>query len=66
MDWCTKKKFPFQGAEIVLEKTRNYKNKRDEQECRYYFCEQCQAYHLTSIPEKAFAERLRNGTSIIS
>ena len=43
---CKKVKFDELGAKMALAKAIHRGGKREE--CRYYYCELCRAYHLTS------------------
>jgi len=46
---CGKKRYDKVGAMIALASTEFHGNRsKNRQECRYYFCVSCQAYHLTS------------------
>lgn len=45
---CTKRKLTKIEAEYALDSIAKNKNKGKRTEHRYYFCEQCNAYHLTS------------------
>lgn len=51
---CNKKKFKTErDAEIALENIRkvNKKYKREKHPIRFYQCEYCKSFHLTSKPE---------------
>lgn len=50
---CTKKKLDKTAASIAI-------SNPNRGECRYYFCTQCEAYHLTSLPHNTFEKRLKN------
>ena len=57
---CNKKKFKTEkDAEIALENIRKVrkKYKREKHPIRYYHCENCNNYHLTSQP--AYIETIR-------
>lgn len=50
---CVKKKFKTEkDAELALEHIRNVriKYRREKHPIRYYQCEYCRSYHLTSQP----------------
>ncbi len=47
--YCTKKSFDRIGAIEAMYSAR-YSKKNKRRECRYYWCSDCRAYHLTSMP----------------
>ena len=58
--FCNKKKFKTEtDAEIALENIRKVKKKykREKHPIRFYHCEYCKTYHLTSKP--AYQEPIR-------
>lgn len=48
--WCNKNKYDKKTASTILN-DRKKKGKKWSREVRYYFCEECQAHHLTSKEE---------------
>lgn len=44
---CAKRKFSKNKAKQVIIKAQRSRDER-RKECRYYFCVQCKAYHVTS------------------
>lgn len=47
---CSKKAYPTKGsAERALERIETSEEHRLKTPCRYYFCDDCSKYHLTSI-----------------
>ena len=46
---CTKKAFDRIAAIEAMYSAR-YGKRRKRRECRYYWCSDCRAYHLTSMP----------------
>lgn len=60
---CGKRRFDKLGAQSALAKIQACTTKQfmwKHQECRYYWCVRCQAYHLTSQEEANSAKRNRN------
>jgi len=50
---CHKKSFDKIGAMLILSKVKSSRNSNfNRREKRYYFCNQCKSYHLTSKDEK--------------
>ena len=52
---CTKKKLSKFDAEILLvqaEMKRKLNHRAIRQERRKYWCKECKAYHVTSIPKQ--------------
>lgn len=56
MGKCNKKKFTkFEAMLYLAQASMNYKKRKGRskrRECRYYYCKQCNAYHLTSKEKK--------------
>ena len=56
MKKCTKRKFSkFEAMLVLVQAEMRYKKKNGKskrKECRYYYCKQCNAYHLTSKIKK--------------
>lgn len=56
MKRCTKRKFSkFEAMLVLVQAEMRYKKKNGKskrKECRYYYCKQCNAYHLTSKIKK--------------
>lgn len=53
---CQKKSYDKKGAQTALNKIheslgRQRKRYKRSKEVRYYYCEQCNAWHLTSMSE---------------
>ena len=48
---CRKNGYSLKEARTVLNEAKRNKNKKYRKETRYYFCENCQSYHLTSQEE---------------
>ena len=48
---CNKVRFTRFEAQLALYKAKRSKS-RNRRECRYYKCDQCGWYHLTSQPDK--------------
>jgi hypothetical protein len=48
---CSKRKYDKIGAMLAIAKIQN-KGNYNRHECRYYFCNKCKAYHLTSQEKK--------------
>ena len=53
---CTKRKFSkFEAMLFLAQASMNRKRRKGKsrrKECRYYYCKQCNAYHLTSKERK--------------
>lgn len=52
---CNKQKYDLKAARTILNE-RKAKGKKWAREKRYYYCESCLAYHLTS--EEEYDERI--------
>lgn len=61
---CNKKKFTKFEAMLYLANSdlryKQSKGKTRRKECRYYYCKQCNAYHLTSMSSIVYLN-LRGG-----
>jgi hypothetical protein len=62
---CVKKRFDRIGAVEAMYAARASKNPR-RRECRYYFCQWCQAYHLTSQLRDVAAGQVPGGSLHLS
>ena len=55
---CNKKKFSKFEAMLYLVnsdfKNKKRKGRTKRKECRYYYCKQCNAYHLTSMSSNVY------------
>lgn len=51
MKTCNKQKYDKKSAITALNYCKKHKNKQYKKECRYYYCEDCGFYHLTSREE---------------
>jgi hypothetical protein len=51
MNVCRKNKYDLKTARTVLNEAKRNRNKQYRKECRYYLCEKCCSYHLTSESE---------------
>lgn len=53
---CNKRKFSkFEAMLYLAQANMSYKRRKGKskrKECRYYYCSQCNAYHLTSKERK--------------
>jgi len=53
---CNKRKFSKLSAMICVANSeftnKKYKGHTKRKECRFYYCEKCKSYHLTSKEEK--------------
>jgi len=52
---CGKYKYTKEDAQIAVFQAQSkafLKDKHDRQECRWYYCVRCEAYHLTSKPKR--------------
>ena len=69
---CTKKRFTKAGALVALAQAQRAQlqpKHTARSECRYYWCKECEAYHLTSSPKRKKKEInlcLLNYTYLIS
>lgn len=55
---CNKKKFTKFEAMLYLVNS-DYRQKRGRtkrKECRYYYCKECDAYHLTSMSSNIYRQ----------
>ena len=52
---CNKQKYSLKEAKTVLNECFRERGKKYRKECRYYFCNKCSSFHLTS--EKEYNER---------
>ena len=48
---CTKQCFSLKTAKTILNEVKRNKNKQWRHEKRYYFCNLCNSFHLTSQEE---------------
>lgn len=48
---CQKQKFDLKACRSILNENNKKFKKKWRKETRYYFCEECQAHHLTSKSE---------------
>lgn len=53
---CNKQKYDKKGALTALNHCRKERGKQYRKECRVYFCQECNAHHLTS--EEEHSERI--------
>lgn len=53
---CNKQKYDKKSAISALNHCKKHRNKQYRKECRYYFCDECNSYHLTS--EEEHSERM--------
>lgn len=53
---CSKKPLSKQGATAALSliRSRHNNKKADKKPCRTYYCNECEAWHLTSQTTKQF------------
>ena len=63
---CTKKKFTkLEAMMYIAQAEMQYKKRKGRskrRECRYYYCEECNTYHLTS-QFKTLKSEVTNGRS---
>lgn len=53
---CRKRRFDKIGAEIAIARNMGKYHVTKRFECRYYFCDRCNAYHLTSESKRQYDE----------
>lgn len=54
---CDKRNFSKQEAEYILKKNKK-SSKQYRKECRDYYCEYCNSWHLTSEEKKTVEEQI--------
>lgn len=56
---CNKKCFTETAAELIVKRAKFKRNiNRFREESRYYYCEECKAYHLTSQEKRGKTKEL--------